>query len=117
MRVNELRELGSGDLSTRLDEVKEELFNLRFQNATGQLENFKRLNQLKRDVARISTVVRERELGIEIEPKDLPPPRVRRRKKDEEETGEGSISDAADADEVQPDDLADDLDDDAAGDK
>lgn len=113
MRVNELRELGSGDLSTRLDEVKEELFNLRFQNATGQLENHKRLGQLKRDIARIATVVRERELGIEIEPKDLPPPRVRRRKKDDEETLEAPISDEADVEEVQQDDL----DEDAAGEK
>ena len=110
MRVNELRELGSGDLSTRLEEVKEELFNLRFQNATGQLENYKRLNELKRDVARISTVVRERELGIEIEPKDLPPPRVRRRKKDDDEPVEAAISDEAAADEAQPDDLDEDVD-------
>lgn len=110
MRVNELRELGSGDLSTRLDEVKEELFNLRFQNATGQLENYKRLNELKRDIARISTVVRERELGIEIEPKDLPPPRVRRRKKDDDEPAEAAISDEAAVDEVQKDDLDEDAD-------
>ena len=59
----ELRELGVDELQTRLAEVKEELFNLRFQNATGQLDNYKRLGDLRRDVARIKTVLRERELS------------------------------------------------------
>lgn len=113
MRVNEMRELGSGDLTTRLDEFKEELFNLRFQNATGQLENYKRLNELKRDIARIATVVRERELGIEIEPKDLPPPRARRRKKDEDDTSEEPDSSEEDEDDGQLDVSAED----AAGEK
>ena len=63
--ANELRELSADDLTQRLDEVKEELFNLRFQNATGQLDNYKRLGELKKDVARIRTILRQRELQDE----------------------------------------------------
>ena len=58
----ELRELPATELEQRLEEVKEELFNLRFQNATGQLDNYKRLGELKKDVARIRTILRQREL-------------------------------------------------------
>lgn len=58
----ELRELGDDDLVQQLADTKEELFNLRFQNATGQLDSYARLGQLRRDVARISTVLREREI-------------------------------------------------------
>ena len=61
----ELRELPLAELEQRLDEVKEELFNLRFQNATGQLDNYKRLGQLRKDVARIRTILRQRELEDE----------------------------------------------------
>lgn len=60
--ASELRDLPGSELEQRLDEVKEEMFNLRFQNATGQLDNYKRLGQLKRDVARIKTILRQREL-------------------------------------------------------
>ena len=60
----ELDELTNADLETRLRESKEELFNLRFQSATGQLESHGRLRTVKRDIARIYTVLRERELGI-----------------------------------------------------
>lgn len=60
--ATELRELPVAELEQRLDEVKEELFNLRFQNATGQLDNYKRLSQLRKDVARIRTILRQREL-------------------------------------------------------
>jgi large subunit ribosomal protein L29 len=60
--AKELRELPESELEQRLDEVKEELFNLRFQNATGQLDNYKRLGALKKDVARIRTILRQREL-------------------------------------------------------
>ena len=63
MRAAELRDLSVDELQTRLAEVKEELFNLRFQNATGQLDNYKRLGDLRRDVARIKTVLRQRELS------------------------------------------------------
>ncbi|MCH1868913.1 50S ribosomal protein L29 [Nocardioides sp. CFH 31398] len=60
----ELDELEQADLETKLREAKEELFNLRFQAATGQLENNGRLRTVKKDIARIYTVLRERELGI-----------------------------------------------------
>jgi len=60
----EFRSLTDEDLVTRLRESKEELFNLRFQGATGQLENHGRLRAVRKDIARIYTVMRERELGI-----------------------------------------------------
>ncbi|HZG97362.1 MAG TPA: 50S ribosomal protein L29 [Nocardioidaceae bacterium] len=60
----ELRTLEEDDLTGKLREAKEELFNLRFQAATGQLDNHGRLRIVKRDIARIYTVLRERELGI-----------------------------------------------------
>jgi large subunit ribosomal protein L29 len=59
----ELRELNDTELEHRLGEAKEELFNLRFQNATGQLDNVARLPQVRRDVARIETLLREREIA------------------------------------------------------
>lgn len=58
----ELRELGDDDLSSRLGDTREELFNLRFRNATGQLDNTSRLRELRKEVARIETLIREREL-------------------------------------------------------
>jgi large subunit ribosomal protein L29 len=64
----ELDELNDVDRETRLREAKEELFNLRFQAATGQLESHGRLRSVKKDIARIYTVVRERELGIRTAP-------------------------------------------------
>jgi large subunit ribosomal protein L29 len=60
----EMRDLADAELVTRLAEAKEELFNLRFQVATGQLDNNRRLHTVRRDIARIYTVMRERELGI-----------------------------------------------------
>ena len=66
--AHELDELNDVDLETRLREAKEELFNLRFQAATGQLESHGRLRSVKKDIARIYTVVRERELGIRSAP-------------------------------------------------
>jgi large subunit ribosomal protein L29 len=68
LRAHELDELNSVDLEARLREHKEELFNLRFQAATGQLESHGRLHTVKKDIARIYTVVRERELGIRTAP-------------------------------------------------
>jgi len=59
-----LRALEDDELATKLREAKEELFNLRFQAATGQLESHGRLNAVRKDIARIYTVLRERELGI-----------------------------------------------------
>jgi len=61
-RATELRELNDTELEHRLSEAKEELFNLRFQNATGQLDNIARIPQVRRDVARIETLLREREI-------------------------------------------------------
>ncbi|HHY07807.1 MAG: 50S ribosomal protein L29 [Lawsonella sp.] len=60
----ELRELSNADLEAKLRENKEELFNLRFQLATGQLDNNRRLGVVRKDIARIYTVLRERELGL-----------------------------------------------------
>ena len=59
-----MRTLEDDELVTKLREAKEELFNLRFQMATGQLDNNRRLQKVRRDIARIYTVMRERELGI-----------------------------------------------------
>ncbi|MGY2873242.1 large subunit ribosomal protein L29 [Marmoricola sp. URHA0025 HA25] len=66
--AHDLDDLNAVDLETRLREAKEELFNLRFQAATGQLESHGRLRSVKKDIARIYTVVRERELGIRSTP-------------------------------------------------
>ena len=68
IKAHELDELNAVDLEARLREAKEELFNLRFQAATGQLESHGRLRTVKKDIARIYTVVRERELGIRTAP-------------------------------------------------
>jgi large subunit ribosomal protein L29 len=64
-KASELRELGDEELVTKLREAKDELFKLRFQAATGQLENNGRLKSVRKDIARIYTLMRERELGIE----------------------------------------------------
>ena len=64
-KATELRQLGDEELVGKLREAKEELFNLRFQAATGQLENNGRLRVVRKDIARIYTLMRERELGIE----------------------------------------------------
>ncbi len=64
----ELRELNDVELSERLRESKEELFNLRFQMATGQLDNNRRLRLVRREIARVYTVLRERELGLSAGP-------------------------------------------------
>ena len=63
IKSSDLKDLDAHDLQQRLVETKEELFNLRFQNATGQLDNYKRLGELRRDVARIKTEIRDRELS------------------------------------------------------
>jgi len=68
VRAHELDDMNNTDLEARLREAKEELFNLRFQAATGQLESHGRLRTVKKDIARIYTVVRERELGIRSTP-------------------------------------------------
>jgi large subunit ribosomal protein L29 len=68
LNAHELDELSATDLEAKLREAKEELFNLRFQAATGQLDSHGRLRTVKKDIARIYTVVRERELGIRTTP-------------------------------------------------
>ncbi len=67
-QAQDLRSLGADELLGKLRESKEELFNLRFQSATGQLESFGGLRSVRRDIARIYTVMRERELGISPTP-------------------------------------------------
>jgi len=68
INTDELRELHDDELDTRLREAKEELFNLRFQMATGQLDNNRRLRTVRHDIARIYTILRERELGLSVAP-------------------------------------------------
>lgn len=62
--AGELRELTDDELAERVRESKEELFNLRFQMATGQLSNNRRLRAVRQEIARVYTVLRERELGL-----------------------------------------------------
>jgi large subunit ribosomal protein L29 len=68
--AQELREFNDIELEHRLGEAKEELFNLRFQNATGQLDNITRIPQVRRQVARIETLLREREIAAAEQPDD-----------------------------------------------
>ncbi|WP_319761380.1 50S ribosomal protein L29 [Maridesulfovibrio sp.] len=63
MKAKELRELDNAALNEKLVEARQELFNLRFQHATAQLENTQRLSDVKKDIAKILTVQREKELG------------------------------------------------------
>lgn len=62
MKVNEIREMNAEELNQKLASLKEELFNLRFQLATGQLENPMRIKEVKKTIARIKTIQRENEL-------------------------------------------------------
>ena len=66
-KAAELRELTDDELVVRMDAAKEELFNLRFQLATGQLDNPARMKQVRHDVARIATVLRERQIELELD--------------------------------------------------
>lgn len=63
MKAIDLRALDASELAEKLDEAKEELFNLRFQMATNQLDNTSRMRQVRREVARISTIMREQEIA------------------------------------------------------
>jgi large subunit ribosomal protein L29 len=63
MKPGELRNMDDDELERRLAESKHELFNLRFQHVTGQQENYARLGQVRKDVARMKTVLREREIA------------------------------------------------------
>lgn len=62
MKVNEIREMSADELNQKLASLKEELFNLRFQHATGQLENPMRIKEVKKTIARIKTIQRENEI-------------------------------------------------------
>jgi large subunit ribosomal protein L29 len=82
MKSAEVRDQHTDDLHLRIAELKEELFNLRFQLATGQLDNHRRIRQVKQDVARIRTILRERDFsaaeaaraGVTGEPVPMAPP-------------------------------------------
>ena len=65
MKVKEIRALSSEDLAKRLEEARQELFNLRFRLATRQLVNYREIPRVKRNIARFETIIKERELGIE----------------------------------------------------
>ncbi len=67
MKTNDIRKLSTEDLDKKALELKTELFNLRFQLATGQLENPSYIKSVKKDIARVKTIQRERELGIKRE--------------------------------------------------
>src|ERR1700740_3543726 len=96
LTADELRASSPEELSSKLAEAKEELFNLRFQGATGQLESHGRLHAVRKEIARIYTVMRERELGIITlieesgEPEELEP-----------ETPTASADDAAEDDAAE----------------
>ncbi|KEO81743.1 50S ribosomal protein L29 [Tumebacillus sp. ITR2] len=64
MKANDIRNLSTVEIETQVNELKDELFNLRFQLATGQLDNPMRIREVRKDIARAKTILRERELGI-----------------------------------------------------
>ena len=63
MELKKMRDMKEVELNTELSKMKKELFNLRFQHATGQLENPVQMRELKRNIARVKTIIREKELG------------------------------------------------------
>lgn len=65
MKANELRDMTGNELNLKLDELKKELFNLRFQHAVNQLENPMRLNDVKKDIARVKTFIRKQESSVQ----------------------------------------------------
>ncbi|RIV24537.1 50S ribosomal protein L29 [Alicyclobacillaceae bacterium I2511] len=65
MKANEIRVLSNEQIESRIDQLKDELFNLRFQLAAGQLENPMRIRQVRKDIARAKTILMQRELGIQ----------------------------------------------------
>ena len=64
MKANEIRKMSSEDLNNTVNELKNDLFNLRFRLATGQLDNPSSIKSVKRDIARVKTIIRERELEV-----------------------------------------------------
>jgi large subunit ribosomal protein L29 len=71
MKAKEIRELSNDDLRSKLSEGRAELFNLRFQMATSQLDNTARINLVKKDIARVLTEIREREIAESVRASDL----------------------------------------------
>lgn len=65
MKASEIKKLSQEELVTKVDDLKDELFKLRFQLATNQLENPMRIREVRRDIARVKTVIREREVGVQ----------------------------------------------------
>ncbi|GAA4749770.1 hypothetical protein GCM10025783_22710 [Amnibacterium soli] len=106
---SELDSFEDSRLTEELRRAKEELFNLRFQSATGQLEGHGRVRAVKRDIARIYTVMRERELGIRTTPAPAPvteaKPKRSRAKKDADdtttETGSATATQASESEETK----------------
>ena len=68
MKIKEIRQMNDSDLQVKLKDLKVELFNLRFQLATGQLENPMRIGGIRKDIAPVKTIIRERELNAGKEP-------------------------------------------------
>lgn len=64
MKIQDIRDLSTQELEDKIKDLKEELFNLRFQNATNQLDNPSRIVSVKKDIARVKTVLKEKEIGI-----------------------------------------------------
>ena len=64
MKIQDIRELSAQELEEKIKDLKQELFNLRFQNATNQLDNPSRIVSVKKDIARVKTVLKEKEIGI-----------------------------------------------------
>ncbi|HHY71859.1 MAG TPA: 50S ribosomal protein L29 [Bacillus bacterium] len=64
MKANQIRDLTTAEVEQKVKSLKEELFNLRFQLATGQLENTTRIREVRKAIARMKTIIRERELGV-----------------------------------------------------
>ena len=65
MELNKIREMTDSELQAELEKMKKELFNLRFQHVTGQLDNPLQMREVKRDIARVKTIIREKELDQE----------------------------------------------------
>lgn len=64
MKISEIRDLSNQEIIDKIQDLKEELFNLRFQNAMNQLDNPKRITAVKKDIAKLKTILKEQELGI-----------------------------------------------------
>ena len=69
MKIDKVREMSEAELNNELDKMKNELFNLRFQHVTGQLENPIKMRDVKRDIARVKTVIREKQIETDLKNK------------------------------------------------